>query len=193
MWALWLANISFKDPAGYIPPAKYPMIHQAVLAACDTVDGLKDGLIDDPTRCHFDPQVLQCKEGDAPSCLTARQVRTARRLETCHHGQRTDRFSRDWSQEPSYAGSPCRGSGTCRSILDYFKYVVFKDPLWDWKTFDLERDAALSNEIDKNTIALQADLTPFAHRGGKLLLYHGWADQQVAPGATVSSTIRSSS
>jgi feruloyl esterase len=70
-------------------------------------------------------------------------------------------------------------------FLDYFKYVVFKDPLWDWKTFDLERDAALSNEIDKNTIALDPDLTAFAHRGGKLLLYHGWADQQVAPGATV--------
>ena len=79
-WALWLANVTFKDPTGYIPPSKYPMIHRAVLDACDMIDGLKDGLIDDPTRCHFDPEVLQCKEGDAPSCLTARQVQTARAI-----------------------------------------------------------------------------------------------------------------
>ena len=56
------------------------MIHQAVLDACDAIDGLKDGLIDDPTRCHFDPKVLQCAGEDKPSCLTARQVQTARTI-----------------------------------------------------------------------------------------------------------------
>ncbi len=54
------------------------MIHKAVLAACDAIDGLKDGLIDDPTRCHFDPHVLECKNGDAPTCLTAAQVTAAK-------------------------------------------------------------------------------------------------------------------
>jgi feruloyl esterase len=185
-WALWLANVTFKDPASYIPPSKYSMIHQAVLDACDKIDGLKDGLIDDPTRCHFDPEVLQCKEGDAPSCLTARQVQTARVIlspAVTANGQEI--FPRlepgtelRWAR---LAGGP-EPAGL---FLDYFKYLVFKDPHWDWKSFDLERDAALSSEIDKNTIALNADLTPFAHHGGKLLLYHGWADQQVAPGATV--------
>jgi feruloyl esterase len=169
-WALWLANVSFKDPAGYIPPSKYPMIHQAVLDACDKIDGLKDGLIDDPTRCHFDPEVLQCKEGDAPWCLTARQVQTARAI---------------LSPATTGSGTLAGGPDPAELFLDYFKYVVFKDPHWDWRTFDLERDTALSNEIDKNTIALDPGLAPFAHHGGKLLLYHGWADQQVAPGATV--------
>ena len=55
-----------KDPASYIPPAKYPVIHQAALDACDARDGLKDGLIDDPTACTFDPGVLLCKGPDAP-------------------------------------------------------------------------------------------------------------------------------
>ena len=162
------------------------MIHQAVLDACDKIDGLKDGLIDDPTRCHFDPEVLQCKEGDAPSCLTARQVQTARAIlspAVTHSGQEI--FPRlepgtelRWAR---LAGGP-EPAGL---FLDYFKYVVFKDPQWDWKSFNLERGAALSSEIDENTVALNADLTSFAHHGGKLLLYHGWADQQVAPGATV--------
>ena len=185
-WALWLANASFKDRADYIPPSKYPMIHQAVLDACDTIDGLKDGLIDDPTRCHFDPNVLQCKEGDGPSCLTARQVQTARTImspATTHTGQEI--FPRLEPGTELRWGRLAGGPEPAALFLDYFKYLVFKDPHWDWQTFDLDRDSALSNEIDKGTVALDPDLTAFARHGGKLLLYHGWADQQVAPVATI--------
>jgi feruloyl esterase len=185
-WALWLANVSFKDPADYIPPSKYPMIHQAVLDACDTIDGLKDGLIDDPTRCHFDPKVLQCKEGDEPSCLTARQVQTARTImspATTRTGQEI--FPRLEPGTELRWGRLAGGPEPAALFLDYFKYLVFKDPNWDWQTFDLDRDSALSNEIDKGTVGLDPDLTAFARHGGKLLLYHGWADQQVAPGATI--------
>ena len=54
-WRIWMSQAMFKDPASFIPASKYPVIHQAVLKACDALDGLSDGLIDDPTRCHFDP------------------------------------------------------------------------------------------------------------------------------------------
>jgi feruloyl esterase len=64
----------------YIPPTKYPLIHGAVLAACDGLDGVKDGVLEDPTRCRFDPRVLECKREDAPECLTNSQVETARAL-----------------------------------------------------------------------------------------------------------------
>ena len=77
--ALWIASAQLKDPASYIPPAKYPLIHQAVIAACDALDGLKDGLIQDPTRCNFDPKVIECKGGDGADCLTAAQVETVRK------------------------------------------------------------------------------------------------------------------
>ena len=65
--SLWIAAAVLKDPASYIPPSKYPVIHQAALAACDARDGLKDGLIDDPTKCAFDPEVLLCKGPDGPA------------------------------------------------------------------------------------------------------------------------------
>ena len=185
-WALWLANASFKDPVDYIPPSKYPMIHQAVLDACDAMDGLKDGLIDDPTRCHFDPEVLQCAGGDTPSCLTARQVQTARTIlspATTHSGR--DIFPRLEPGTELRWGRLAGGPEPAPLFVDYFKYIVFKDPNWDWRTFDLERDSALSDEIDKDTIALNPDLAQFAEHGGKLLIYNGWADQQVAPVASV--------
>ena len=79
-WALWLAVQTFKDPAAYIPPAKYPMIHRAVLDACDANDGLKDGLIEDPESCHVDFKALECKAADGPDCLTPRQVQTAQTI-----------------------------------------------------------------------------------------------------------------
>ena len=73
-WELWVGQATLKDPESYIPKTKYPMIHQAVLAQCDAIDGLKDGLIQDPRQCHFDPKVLACKAEDGPNCLTAPQV-----------------------------------------------------------------------------------------------------------------------
>src|SRR5205807_1585902 len=76
--ALWIAFALLKDPASFIPPTKYPLIHQAVLDACDARDGLKDGLIEDPARCNFDPRVLLCKGMDGPGCLTAAQVEAAK-------------------------------------------------------------------------------------------------------------------
>ena len=77
-WRISMAQAMFKDQASVIPVSKFPMIHQAVLDVCDAIDGLKDGLIDDPTRCHFDPKVLECKSGDGPACLTEAQVTAAR-------------------------------------------------------------------------------------------------------------------
>jgi feruloyl esterase len=185
-WALWLANETFKDPEAYIPPAKYPTIHRAVLDACDRNDGVKDGLIENPESCHVDFKALQCKSGDAPDCLTARQVRTAQTIispATAASGKVV--FPRlepgtelRWN---TLAGGPAPGD----LFLDEFRYVVYQDPNWDWKTFDLARDAAKAHAVDANVDELDPNLAAFAKHGGKLLLYHGWADQQVAPLSTV--------
>lgn len=87
--SLWIAHALLKDPASYIPPAKYPMMHKAVLEACDEADDLKDGLIEDPTRCKFDPGVLLCQAADGPDCLTAPQVEAARKVYAAGRNPRT--------------------------------------------------------------------------------------------------------
>ncbi|WP_263383605.1 tannase/feruloyl esterase family alpha/beta hydrolase [Granulicella arctica] len=185
-WALELAAQTIKDPEANIPPTKYPMIHQAVLDACDAKDGLKDGLIEAPESCHVDFKRLQCKAADSPDCLTARQVQTAQMI-TSPVATKTGKvlFPRvepgtelRWSR---IAGGPQPAD----LFLDEFRYVVYQDPSWDWRSFDLERDSAKAHAIDKDVDELSPDLTAFAKHGGKLLLYHGWADQQVAPGFSV--------
>lgn len=68
------------DPAGVIPDLKLPAIERASLAACDQLDGVKDGIVSDPEKCHFDPSVLLCKHGDRLDCLTAPQLASLRRI-----------------------------------------------------------------------------------------------------------------
>lgn len=186
--ALWVAHALLKDPASYIPPTKYPLIHQAALDACDARDGLKDGLINDPTRCKFDPGVLRCKSEDGPECLTAPQVEAARKV---YMAGRNPRNGKEFSA-PLAAGSELgwatHGSGPepRATTLDQLKYVVFKDPAWDWRTFDFDKDMERF-ELPENLImnATDPNLKKFFARGGKLLIYHGWNDTSISPYNTI--------
>ncbi|MGC1295653.1 MAG: tannase/feruloyl esterase family alpha/beta hydrolase, partial [Alloacidobacterium sp.] len=72
------AQAIHKNPGGLIPPSKLPLIHTAVVAACDARDGVKDGLLEDPRLCAFDPKTLECQGEDGPDCLTAAQVAVTR-------------------------------------------------------------------------------------------------------------------
>ncbi len=179
---MWIAHAVLKDPASYIPPAKYPVIHQAALAACDGVDGVKDGLIDDPRRCRFDPAVLLCTHGDGPSCLTAPQVAAAKKIYSPATNPRTgaELFLSFVPGTELGWGSQAQGPEPSANIYDQYRYVVFKDPNWDWKTFDFDKDAARGDRPENVIMnATSPDMKTFFAHGGKLLLYHGWSDNQV--------------
>ncbi len=73
------------------------------------------------------------------------------------------------------------------TAVDQFKYIVFSNPSWDWRTFDLERDIAIAEKKGQGTLSsIDPNLTAFARHGGKLLMYHGWSDQDIAPRASVN-------
>jgi feruloyl esterase len=187
-WQLSIAQAALSEPAAFIPREKYPAIHRAVLNACDTLDGVKDGLIGDPTRCRFDPQVIACGKEDGRECLTARQVETVRTI------MRPAKTSRGEEVFPGYAPGTELGWGTIVGgpeptslAIDHYKYVVFKDATWDWRTFNIDRDVAVADKVDNGTInVVDPNIQPFTGRGGKLLLYHGWADPLVAPGTSIN-------
>jgi feruloyl esterase len=188
-WRIWIAQAMFKDQASAIPPSMFPMIHQAVLGACDALDGLKDGLIDDPTRCQFDPNTIECKGADASSCLTPAQVQTAKVIMSPVRDRRTGaEISPGFEAGTELAwAAMLRGPEPLEIALDQFKYIIFGKPNWDWRTFDLERDVALADKTAHGTLSsISPDLSAFAGRGGKLLMYHGWSDPGVPPRASVN-------
>ena len=178
-----------KDKASFIPEEKHRVIHQAVLGACDGLDGVKDGLIENPTRCRFDPAVLACRGADGPNCLTAAQLETAKVVMSPVKNRRTGELIFPGFEPGTELGwaRMLSGPDPYANAVEQFKYIVFKDPKWDWRSFDLERDLAAAEKIGRDTLAaVDPNLTAFAQRGGKLLTYHGWSDQNIAPQASVN-------
>jgi feruloyl esterase len=188
---IWIAQATHVGPAAYIPPAKYPLLHQAVLKACDAADGLRDGLIDDPRNCHFDPAVLACKGGQQASqedCLSAPQIEAARKIYAGAINPRTgEQVFPGLEPGSELQWDVFAGSAEPPIVASYFKYLLFKDPNWDFRKLDLDKDAALADKFDSGLInATDPDLRPFVAHGGKLLLYHGWSDGLIAPRNTIN-------
>src|SRR5262245_18743779 len=179
---LALNRFVHRSDDSYIPPEKYAVIHRAALDACDARDGVNDGLIGDPTRCRFDPGVLECQGDDGPSCLTAAQVETARGL---YAPLRDPASGNDVSAPLLLPGSELgwarlAGPEPLWNAVEPFKYVVFNDPAWDWHAFRLASDMRRALDADAGVINFtDANLGAFFVRGGKLLMYHGWSDPQV--------------
>jgi len=180
---MWVAQAVNKSEASRIPPSKFPLIHDAVLRACDARDGVKDEVLENPARCKFDPKVLECKGADMPSCLTAAQVESARAIYSASMNPRTKQQIFPGLAPGSELGWAIQTSSQPFSIpTDYYKYVVYKDPNWDYKTFNFDSDIALADKIDNGLItATDPHLKEFFAHGGKLLQYHGWSDNIISP------------
>lgn len=166
--------------------AKLRTLAGAVMRACDGVDGLEDGIIGDPRQCRFDPGVLACVEGqDNDSCLNAAQINAARALYRGPHnsaGQALTPGASPYGSELQWEGYGRR------SIADaYLRWLAFDTPRPDFNyrsfNFDtdlplVERSAALFDPVAPRAAP---DLSAFEQRGGKLIIYHGWADPGVSP------------
>ena len=188
--AAWDMQATLGDPAAYIPAAKVPAIEAATLAQCDAADGVPDGVLDDPTACALRPASLLCPGADTDGCLTPPQVGA---LEKLLAGPRTAAGQ----VHPGHVLGGATGPGSWplwitgpeagKSLIgifgtQFFRNMVFEDPSWDFRAFQLERD--LKTADDKLARVLNAtdpDLGGFRRRGGKLIVYHGWSDAAISP------------
>ena len=185
-WDLAVSTPVLKDPAAAVPAAKLEMVTRAVINACDARDGVTDGLLNDPTKCTFDVASLQCKGGDAESCLTAPQVAAMKRVyEPVRTKSEQVVFPGKVPGAESGFGAYVGGQNAPAISVGSFQ-VAYNDPKWDWKTFDLERDLPLVDQkVGAIVNAVDADLRKFKARGGKLLMYHGWNDTAISPGNAI--------
>jgi Tannase and feruloyl esterase len=184
-------------PASFIPPAKIPTIANAVLAACDKLDGVADGILNDPRECHFDPASIECKAGDnSDKCLTTEQ---ATALKQIYAGIQD---SQGHTIFPGYLPGAEEGQGgwglwitgpaPARSLMamfgiGYYSNMVYGRPDWTYKSFTL--DSGMQAAKEKTAAALNAvnpDLSAFRNHGGKLILYHGWDDPAIPALNTVN-------
>jgi feruloyl esterase len=179
-----VSQIVNRYPDGVIPPAKFPMIHAAVLAACDTLDGVKDGVIENPRLCHFDYATLACRGEDGPDCLTQHQVESAKALTSPLTDPNTGKIV---DERHLWPGSELGwmnlgGAGPLALSNSGLANILYKDQKWDWHTFDVVKGIEEAARADGGALfSGDPHLKPYFDRGGKLLMYHGWSDQQVTP------------
>ena len=183
----YLTWVNVKDGVkgpGYIPPSKYPVIHRAVLDKCDALDGVKDGFIEVPTRCHFDVESIRCPgKADYASCLTGPQVETAKKI---YEGAK---FADGKQIYPGFEvgsedawGVMITGPEPLSINNAFIQNVVHEDPSWNFHMFDLDRDTKLSESkygavVDSHN----PDLSAFKAHGGKLLMYSSWEETAIPP------------
>jgi feruloyl esterase len=182
---MWIWQATHKDPDSQLTPSKLRLIHQAALAACDAADGVKDGVIENPTACKFDPALLECPGAENDTCITGGQVEAARKL---YAGPRNPRTG-DQIYSPLYPGSELGWGQLTGDIplgipVDFFRYYVFKDANWDYKTrpINFDSDVALADKPANQPVnAIDPDIKKFVARGGKMMLWGGWNDAGVPP------------
>jgi len=192
-----------------LTPAKLALVADRVMAKCDAVDGLKDGLIDDPRKCNFNParDVPACAAGtDGADCLTGAQAEAVAQVYSGPVSNGKPFF-------PGYMpGSEAvtaglfgggTGSGWLNVIVttqpdatpadfslaeNTMRYLVFTPPkpTYDYKTFDFDRDIHLLDGWSKQADAKNPDLSQFKKRGGKVIMTYGWADSILQPMAGVN-------
>jgi hypothetical protein len=186
-----------------VPVAKMKLLSDAVYARCDAKDGLKDGLLDDPRRCDFDParDVTQCTAGqDGETCLTSAQTAALKKI---YAGLQVDGKPVHFGQlvGAEVFGASFQGTGQMESGWDYWliarageksrqhvfgdsfvRYFLPKaDPSLDSAKFDFAKDIAKYTDARTLLNATDPNLGPFRRRGGKLLMYFGWADTALPP------------
>lgn len=184
------------DGKAILTADRLPLLHQAVLAACDALDGVRDGLIADPRACRFDPAVLACSPGSAAgdTCFSAEEVQAARKVydgpRDTATGERLTIGGPQPGSELAWAGVFVPASRdqpifSAQIALEALRTLVFETPPPEnFRLEDLRFDRATFDALRPRHALFDAtnpDLSAFADRGGKLILWHGWADPHLSP------------
>lgn len=195
---LWNEQALFNTPGAHVSTTKLQAIQAATLATCDALDGVRDGVVEDPRRCRFDPASIACPAGtDGPSCLTPPQVGAVRKI---MQGPRNPRTGRQiypgyftsaagepaswplWITGPNVPGASVQGFFG-NGFYGRMVYEVPVPGVWDFSTFNFDSDLAFTDTKTARTMsATETDLSPFRrqNRRGKIIMWHGWEDPAIS-------------
>jgi hypothetical protein len=188
---LWPQIVMNQEVGAPISSAKLTAVTNAAIAACDAIDGLTDGIIEDPRRCHYDAKAFVCTGGpsDPANCLTAAEASAVNKIwdgpatSPSHHST-----GRAWyGLERGTLLAFLAGASPFSISTDHFKYWIKKDPAFDWKTIteaSFFNDFVASVKEFNDVIGTDDGLEKFRKAGGKMITYHGLADPLIFPRGT---------
>jgi len=168
------------------------LLRGAVMAKCDALDGLKDGILEDPRQCNFDPAELTCKGFvvstfvSRTDCLTPAQVGAIKKIyggAVTSDGASLTPGGLALGSELNWLGTIVAADGgpgtNLKQAEENFRYFAFAEdpgPSYPIDRFDLDRDAERLNFMQQIVTGTNPDLRRFRDRGGRLIVYQGWQD-----------------
>lgn len=191
---LWISKAAKPVNDTLLPVATLSLVTRAVLERCDALDGVRDGVLEDPRQCDFQPASLRCEAGETQSCLSDEQVEALERIyDGPRHAETGERLH--WSLMPGsespegFEGNWILTSGNELAPIPqaFFSRAVFQNSDWNWRDFDFANDIAESYRRTGHLLeATSPNLDAFQSGGGKLILYHGWDDNVIFPEGTIA-------
>ncbi len=177
-------GLDFATPAGKSLVPKLKLLNDAVIAKCDILDGVRDGVFERPNMCRFDPAELQCKAGTQNACLSTGEVALARSMYRGTMGRDGKLIMSGFAPGSELKWTPPPPNENMGTAL--YRYMVYNDPNWSPENFVLDRDYPTGlKKMGPVLDSTNPDVRPFLRRGGKLLMYHGWNDTAIPPGNTL--------
>jgi len=181
---IWPQVAMLRDNGGAVPAAKLTLATNAAVEACDMLDGVKDGVLEEPRACTFDATKLACPSGaTSDSCLTPGEATAINKI---------------WAGPKGHWYGLTRGTPLQQMLagpqpfmisINQPRYWVYLDPAWDWKTLTFENYGKFFDDTMRAVGPVMAtdnpDLRAFRRHGGKLILWHGWSDPGIMPEGTV--------
>ena len=207
MGHVWIWQAANKESAASLTAASLTLINKSVLAKCDALDGVADGVMEDPRKCDWHPAEILCRSGQDPaSCLTEPQVKAVERI---YSPPRTADTAEQIAPVASIRGSELNGWAVLMlgslprgSAINFLRYMVYQKPDWDPRSFGFtsaevgaiegKRIAITGETYAQALTATSPNLGAFTNRGGKILIYHGYADSDVPPLGTTDYFERAS-
>ena len=194
---LW-GHLVMLEARNFVPVCRFEMATAAAVEACDTQDGVKDGVLEDPRRCAFDPKILVGRSAGDCGPVTEADAAVIRRI---WEGPRRRDGAFLWFGLPRGAGFALSATGgtplTGRPFtitLDWFRYFLLQDPKWDWSSLTAQAYEELWDQSVEQYGPVfgtdNPDLTAFRDRGGKLIAWHGWADPLIYAEGTIDYYLR---
>jgi len=182
---LWPQIVMHDEVGGPIAGSKLTAVTNAAIAACDSIDGIHDGILQDPRRCNYDASSFVCtgNASDPAGCLTSAEARAVNKI---WNGPVNSSGQKIWfGLERGTGLGSLAGTNPFSISTDHFRYWIHQNPSFDWHTVTeatFPQEFATSQELFHDAIGTdQPNLHAFQEGGGKMIMYHGLADPLIFP------------
>jgi feruloyl esterase len=177
---MWFSLLQLREPEGALTDDDWSLYERRVVRACDGLDGVEDGILENPMQCMFDVSTLACAANQGSDCLAPAKAAMLESIVTPmpdEAGRAMDR-----GLLPGVRTRPGPPSPLLRAM---WADGVYDDPLWDQDRFERTRDLAAANRAMPELRADRVAIAPFLSSGRKALIYQGWADPSTNADPTI--------